>query len=51
MLRKLCTLSFVLAFIFCVTGCAENEHRVTDKEESHTESTPTDASPGGMIVE
>lgn len=51
MLRRLCTLTLALAFTFCVVGCAENEYKVTDKEESQTESTPTDVSPGGMIVE
>lgn len=51
MLRKLCTLSFVLAFAFCITGCAEPEYKVTDKKESQTESTPHDVSPGEMVVE
>ena len=51
MLRKLCTLTLALAFAFCVVGCAENEYKVTDKEESQTESTPTDVSPGEMVVE
>jgi len=51
MLRKLCTLALTLAFALCVSGCAENEYKVTDKQETQTESTPTDTSPGHMVVE
>lgn len=51
MIRKLCSIAFVLAFVLCVCGCAEDEHKITEKKEVQTESTPTDVSPGEMIVE
>jgi hypothetical protein len=51
MLRKLCTLVLSLAFVVAVTGCAEDEYKVTDKKEVQKESNPTDVSPGTMIVE
>ncbi|MBN2559673.1 MAG: hypothetical protein JXQ75_01915 [Phycisphaerae bacterium] len=51
MIRKLCTLVLGLAFVLCVCGCAENEYKTTEKKETTTESTPTDVSPGEMIVE
>ena len=52
MIRKLCSLLLVVAFAAALTtGCQENEHEVTHKSETTTETTPQDASPGGMIVE
>ncbi len=51
MIRKLCTLMLVIAFAAAISGCQENEHEVTHKKESTTETTPRDSSPGGMIVE
>ncbi len=51
MLRKLMSLTFVLAFGAAILGCHENEHKRTVKEESQTESAPQDTSPGEMIVE
>ena len=41
----------IAAIAFFFTGCAENEHKVTTKKESQTESTPHDTSPGTMVVE
>ena len=51
MLRKLCTLVLSLAFVVAVTGCAEDDIKITDKKEVQTETNPTDVSPGTMIVE
>ncbi len=56
MLRKLCTLVLSLAFVVAITGCEEKEVKVveyknTQKTEVQTESTPTDVSPGTMIVD
>lgn len=51
MIRKLCTLMLVVAFAAAITGCQENEHKVTTKSEKTTESAPQDTSPGEMVVE
>ncbi len=51
MIRKLCSLGFVLAFALCVCGCAEPEYKTTQKTETQSESTPQDVSPGEMIVD
>lgn len=51
MLRKLCAVVVSLAFIVAISGCEENEYKVTDKKETQQESNPTDTSPGTMIVE
>ncbi|MFQ5425115.1 MAG: hypothetical protein ACE5F9_14205 [Phycisphaerae bacterium] len=51
MLRILCRVLLTVAFVIAVSGCAENEATITQKRESKTESTPTDASPGTMVVE
>jgi hypothetical protein len=48
--RLLCVLT-ALVFMIAVSACAENEYKTTDKKEIQTESTPTDVSPGEMIVE
>jgi hypothetical protein len=48
--RLLCVLTALL-FMVAVSACAENEYKTTDKKEIQTESTPTDVSPGEMIVE
>lgn len=44
-------MTLVLLFAAAFTGCAENEHKVTTKKESKTESEPKDSSPGQMVVE
>jgi len=51
MIRKMLTLALAVGFAACFTGCAENEHKMTTKEESKTESEPQDTSPGTMVVE
>ena len=51
MIRRLCRLVLALSFVLCVCGCAEDESKITQEKTSTTESTPTDVSPGEMIVE
>ncbi len=51
MLRKLAVVMLTLVFAVCLTACAENEYKTTQKTESQTESEPQDVSPGEMIVE
>ena len=51
MLRNLCRLFLIVAFVAGVTGCAEDDIKTTKKVESTTESQPTDYSPGETIVE
>ncbi len=51
MIRKLISAAFCLAFLVAVSGCAENEYKTTQETQSQTESTPTDSSPGEMVVE
>ncbi len=51
MLRSLCRWFLIVAFVAGVTGCAEDDIKTTHKEESTTESQPTDISPGATIVE
>ncbi len=51
MLRSLCRLFLIVAFVAGVTGCAEDDIKTTKKVESTTESQPTDISPGEAIVE
>ena len=52
MIRKCLTLLCSLAIFAGLTGCPpENEHKITEKKESKTESAPQDTSPGEMIVE
>ena len=51
MIRKLCSLGFVVAFAIGVCGCAEPEYKTTQKTETQSESTPQDVSPGEMIVD
>jgi hypothetical protein len=51
MIRKCLTLVCSLALFAAFSGCAENEHKITEKKESKTESTPQDTSPGEMVVE
>ncbi len=51
MLRSLCRLFLIVAFVAGVTGCAEDDIKTTSKVESTTESQPTDISPGETIVE
>lgn len=51
MLRKLLTIVAACCFFAGVTGCAENEHKMTDKRESRTESSPEPVSPGEEVVE
>lgn len=48
--RVICVLS-VLLFTVAISACAENEYKVKETKEVQTESTPTDVSPGEMIVE
>ena len=50
MIRKLFSILVVLAFAFCVSGCA-NEYKVEQKKEVKTESQPKDVKPGEMIAE
>jgi hypothetical protein len=51
MIKRLLCMTFVLLFAAAFTGCAENEHKMTTKKESKTESEPQDKSPGTMVVE
>jgi hypothetical protein len=51
MYRKLLCVLTTLLFTIAVSACAENEYKTTEKKEIQTESTPTDVSPGEMIVE
>ena len=51
MFRKLLSIMLVATFAVAFTGCAEDEHKVTQKKETQHESTPTDKSPGTMVVE
>ncbi len=51
MLRSLCRLFLIVAFVAGVTGCAEDNIKSTYKSEKTTESQPTDSSPGETIVE
>jgi hypothetical protein len=51
MIRRLICLVIALCFGLAVSACAENEYKVKEKKEVQTESTPTDVSPGEMIVE
>ncbi|MFQ5429946.1 MAG: hypothetical protein ACE5E1_06510 [Phycisphaerae bacterium] len=51
MLRRLATVAFMLVFAVCISGCNEPETKTTHRVESTSESTPTDTSPGEMIVD
>lgn len=51
MLKKLLGAVLVMTLAVVFTGCAEDEHKITTKKETQTESTPTDTSPGTMTVE
>jgi len=51
MLKKTLAALFVLMFAVVFTGCAEDEHKITQKKETQTESTPHDVKPGEMTVE
>lgn len=51
MLRTLCRLFLIVAFIVVVSGCAEDDVKTTHKKEQTTQSEPTDYSPGETIVE
>jgi hypothetical protein len=49
--RKLLSLVLVVGVAAVCSGCAENEHKITQKQESQTESEPTDSSPGTPVLE
>lgn len=51
MFKKLVGGVLVVAAAVVFTGCAEDEHKITQKKETQTESTPTDVKPGEMTVE
>ena len=51
MIKKLLGALLVVTLAVAFTGCAEDEHKVTQKRETKTESTPQDKSPGTMVVE
>jgi Flp pilus assembly protein TadD len=51
MLKKLLGTMLVVTLAVVFTGCAEDEHKMTQKRETQTESTPQDTSPGTMTVE
>lgn len=51
MIRRILSVVMVLALAAPFVGCAEDEHRVTEKKEIRTESQPRDVSPGEPIVE
>ncbi len=51
MIRRLFCVLIALVFAVAISACAENEYKVTEKKEIQTESTPTDVSPGEMVVE
>ncbi|GMU33069.1 MAG: hypothetical protein HS101_08765 [Planctomycetia bacterium] len=51
MLRKMLSVMFVFASAYVVSGCAEDEHTVSQETQSQTESEPRDVDQGTMIVE
>jgi hypothetical protein len=51
MIRKLCSLIFVLAFAVVICGCAEKDVKVHQQKETQTETHPQPVSPGEPIVE
>lgn len=51
MLRKMLSVMFVFASAYVVSGCAEDEHTVSQETQSQTESGPRDVDQGTMIVE
>lgn len=52
MLRKMMSLCVICCFGLALSsGCAENEHKVTEKKEVKTEGEVRDVSPGEMVVE
>ena len=51
MLRRFLALAFLLALCAPFAACQENEYKTSQEVESTTETTPTDSSPGEMVVE
>ena len=51
MFKKMVGALLVVAAAVVFTGCAEDEHKITQKRETQTETTPQDTSPGTMVVE
>jgi uncharacterized lipoprotein YehR (DUF1307 family) len=51
MVRKMACLIVALLLAVSLSACAENEYKVKEKKEVQKESTPTDVSPGEMVVE
>ena len=51
MLKKITCVLLAVAFAVFLSACAEKDIKTTHKEEIQTESTPTDVSPGEMIVD
>ena len=51
MLKKTLAAMLVVVLAVVFTGCAEDEHKITQKKETQTESTPHDVKPGEMTVE
>lgn len=49
MLRKLLSIMFVFAAAYVVSGCAEDEHTVSQETQSQTESGPHDVDQGEMV--
>jgi hypothetical protein len=48
MIRKLLSIAIIGAIAICYVGCSEDEHKMTQKSETQTESAPKDKSPGEM---